>query len=246
VIPYAPGDVFPVTNFLDVAVKLGVVESSRFSRFALSAEIPAASGGSLTVQIRAGENQETAQPGILLDFDFSMSGSNLHITQVERYLADSRAETKRLFEGLLTSSYRSFCVGRLGMSVAVLQYDHGLGPTSGRFREVLRPRVETYSYVVIKPATWPPPVLPLFSFTFGGSEMRLRRPLMLRVVAEDGEVFVENDALRIFGRGGTLQAAVESFAHDLVYYWRYYRNLGAEEIAGDAVRLKAVYEELVA
>lgn len=132
------------------------------------------------------------------------------------------------------------------MSAALLEYDHEFSVTAGRFREVSRPRVETYSYLLSNPAVWPPPVLPLFSFTFGGSEMRLRRPLLLRVVAEDGEVFVENDALRIFGRGATLHAAVESFAHDLAYYWRYYRNLGSDEVAGDAVRLKAAYEDLVA
>lgn len=111
VIAYAPGEVFPVTNFLDVSVKLGMVESSRFSRFSLSAVIPGASGGSLTVQIQEVEAQENSQPAILLDLDFAMPEGDLHIANVERYLDDSHAETKRVFEGLLTTRYRSFLRG---------------------------------------------------------------------------------------------------------------------------------------
>lgn len=132
------------------------------------------------------------------------------------------------------------------MSAALLDYETlDTGAISGKFRVSRPPRVETYAYVVTR-TTVTSPVLPLFSFAFEGTEKRLRNPLLLRVVAEDGEVFVENDALRIFGRGGTLQAAVESFAHDLAYYWQYYRSLGATEVAGDAVRLKTLYEGLVA
>lgn len=131
------------------------------------------------------------------------------------------------------------------MSAALLEYDTGIGSIAEKFR-VSRPRVETYSYVVGPTVRLATAVLPLFSFTYEHVERRLRRPLLLRVVAEDGEVFVENDGLRVFGRGDTLQAAVESFSHDLGYYWNYYRHLSADEVAGDAVRLKVTYEGIVA
>lgn len=131
------------------------------------------------------------------------------------------------------------------MSAALVEYESEVGSILGKFR-ASRPRVETYSYVVTRQTMLATAVLPLFSFTYQDIERRLRRPLMLRVVTEDGEIFVENDGLRIFGRGGTLQAAVQSFAHDLAYYWVYYRSLRTEDVAGDAVRLKSLYEELVA
>lgn len=110
VIPYAPGQPFPVTNFLDVAVRLGVVDSANFSGFSLSTVIPTSSGGALTVKIEHVENEMDHSPGILLDFDYAFAG-DLHVEHVERYLDDSHTETKRLFEGLLTEEYRRFLRG---------------------------------------------------------------------------------------------------------------------------------------
>jgi uncharacterized protein (TIGR04255 family) len=114
IIPYAPVDLSPVTDFLDVSVRLGVVESLNLARFSFSAVIPTASGGMLTVQIQEMESED-GESAILLDFDFALSaerGSDgLHLEQVERYLHESHTETKRLFEGLLTERYRRFLRG---------------------------------------------------------------------------------------------------------------------------------------
>lgn len=109
IIPYAPEELFPVGNFLDVEIRLGVIKSSSFGRFSLSAVVPTASGGSLTVQINEVQN-ESQQSAIFLDFDYSMAG-DLHISNVGKYLDDSHAETKRLFEGLLTKQYKAFLKG---------------------------------------------------------------------------------------------------------------------------------------
>jgi hypothetical protein len=110
-----------------------------------------------------------------------------------------------------------------------------------------RPRVETYSYVQDPPAVTSvaPAVLPLFSFVVAGATKALRHPLLLRVAIEQGEYFVENDALRIFGNGKTLQEAVKSFSHDLGYFWHYYRDLSDDQVAGEALALKKRYAELV-
>lgn len=131
------------------------------------------------------------------------------------------------------------------MSAALLDYDpltseSGLRPS--------RPRVETYSYVQDRPAVTSitPAVLPLFSFIVAGIIKALRQPLLLRIAIEQGEYFVENDALRIFGHGKTLQDAVKAFSHDLGYFWEYYRGLSDDQVAGEAVELKKRYAELVA
>jgi hypothetical protein len=111
-----------------------------------------------------------------------------------------------------------------------------------------RPRVETYGYMT--PVAVPTPTakpLPLFAFvTADGEVKRLTTPLMLRVTAEDGEIFVENEALNLFGHGRTLQAAVEEFSHDLAHFWAYYRALSDDQVAGDGASLKKLYAELVA
>lgn len=109
VIPYAPSEPFPVSNFLDAEIRLGVVRSSSFGRFSLAAVIPSGKNGVLTVQINEVESK-TQESAILLDFDFAMAG-DLHISNLETYLDGSHDETKRLFEGLITEKYRSFLKG---------------------------------------------------------------------------------------------------------------------------------------
>lgn len=64
----------------------------------------------MTVQIQEVENGAGATPALMLDFDYAMAGE-LHVSHVAQYLDDSHAETKRLFEGLLTEKYRNFLRG---------------------------------------------------------------------------------------------------------------------------------------
>lgn len=131
------------------------------------------------------------------------------------------------------------------MSAALLDYDSEEAPF-GKVK-VSRPRVETYAYV--PPMSLPAPArkpLPVFSFTTAeGQVQRLTTPLMVHVAIEDGEVFVENEALSIFGHGPTLQAAMDLFSRDLAYFWQYYRSLGNDDVAGEGATLKRIYEELV-
>ncbi|HUR81310.1 MAG TPA: hypothetical protein VM733_11125, partial [Thermoanaerobaculia bacterium] len=114
----------------------------------------------------------------------------------------------------------------------------------GGFRRS-RPEVETYSYIKERPAAGFPALLPLFSFAANGGINALRQPLLLRVSIEEGEYFVANDSLGIYGNGVTLQDAVRSFARDLAYYWDYYRALRDDDVAGEGATLKRRYEELV-
>jgi uncharacterized protein (TIGR04255 family) len=109
VVRYPPTEQFPVSSFFDVTVKLGMMESAAFNKFALSAVIPTSSGGQLTVQIHEVPDGN-GEPAIVLDFDYAMAG-DLHVSRIEEYLDNSHAETKRLFEGLLTDKYRNFLRG---------------------------------------------------------------------------------------------------------------------------------------
>ena len=75
--------------------------------------------------------------------------------------------------------------------------------------------------------------------------MSLSRPLLLKVSVEEGTYVVENESLQIFGKGGSLEEAVEAFATDLAYYWRYYNSLRDDEVAGAGLDLKRIYQGLV-
>jgi hypothetical protein len=113
----------------------------------------------------------------------------------------------------------------------------------------LAPRVETYSYILSQPliaGMFPLiPPLPLFTIVVDGVIRYLSRPLILRTAIEDGQFFVENDTLQLFGHGATMMDAMQAFSRDLIYYWRYYRSLSNDEVAGHGAVLKRLYEDLV-
>jgi len=87
--------------------------------------------------------------------------------------------------------------------------------------------------------------LPLTSFVDEGRTLSLSKPLVLQVSVEDGAYFVENELLHLFAKGSSLDEAVEAFAADLAYYWRYYNSLREDEVAGAGVELKRIYGGLV-
>jgi hypothetical protein len=86
---------------------------------------------------------------------------------------------------------------------------------------------------------------PLTSFVAEGRTMSFSEPLVLQVSVEDGAYFVENESLHLFAKGVSIEEAVEAFAKDLAYYWRYYNSLGDDEVAGAGLELKRIYEGLV-
>lgn len=90
-----------------------------------------------------------------------------------------------------------------------------------------------------------PETLPLFSFVIDDRTMTLAQPLQLRVAIEEDTYFVENDTLHLFGKGASLEEAVDAFSRDLAYYWRYYRTLGDTDVAGAGVEMKRIYDGLV-
>jgi len=87
--------------------------------------------------------------------------------------------------------------------------------------------------------------LPRTSIVDEGRSLPLSSPLVLQVSVEDGAYFVENESLHLFAKGSSLDEAVEAFAADLAYYWRYYNSLRDDEVAGAGVELKRIYEGLV-
>jgi hypothetical protein len=87
--------------------------------------------------------------------------------------------------------------------------------------------------------------LPMTSFVDEGRTVSLSKPVVLQVSVEDGAYFVENEPLNLFAKGSSLEEAVEAFATDLVYYWRYYNALRDDEVAGAGLELKRIYEGLV-
>lgn len=90
----------------------------------------------------------------------------------------------------------------------------------------------------------PDELFPLFEMPVGGKLRKLRRPLVLRVSIEDGEYFVENETLSLFGNGPSLPEAVAEFFSSLVSTWEYYKGLGEDQVIGRGRKLKAILDHL--
>jgi uncharacterized protein (TIGR04255 family) len=110
-IPFAPGGGVPVTEFFRLSLSFGDTAVRTFGKFYLVTEFPSASG-SLTIQLGTAE-AEPKRNALILDFDFAKIGDDLTIDGIDRYLEESHAETKKLFESLLTDQYRSYLRGEV-------------------------------------------------------------------------------------------------------------------------------------
>lgn len=106
VIPFPPGQGFPIEHYLKLQLHLGGEQVTRFDQFFLTSRILVGEG-SLTMQVGHADEGGDA---IVLDFDFAKEGE-LRIADIEEYLEQSHQETKKLFEGLLTDEYRSYMRG---------------------------------------------------------------------------------------------------------------------------------------
>ncbi|MDX9736292.1 MAG: TIGR04255 family protein [Thermoanaerobaculia bacterium] len=107
VIPLPPGS--PVHELLDVSLSLGSYTPGELRNLALSLEIPRPSG---TLTMRLGPLAGSDQPMLVLDFDYAKTG-DLDVAHLPEYLQESHDETKRLFEGLITQSYRAYLEGEV-------------------------------------------------------------------------------------------------------------------------------------
>jgi uncharacterized protein (TIGR04255 family) len=107
VIPLAPGS--PVHELLDVKLTLGSYTPEALRNLAVSVEIPRPSG---TLTMRLGPLAGSDQPLLVLDFDYAKAG-DLDVAHLAEYLQESHDETKKLFEGLVTGTYRAYLEGEV-------------------------------------------------------------------------------------------------------------------------------------
>lgn len=118
------------------------------------------------------------------------------------------------------------------MSAALLEYE-----------DIQKPQVETGSGFA-KSSEFLPHEFPIFEMPVAGEVLKFRRPLVLRLSIEEGQYFVENETLSLFGNGPTLTEAVAEFYSGLVSTWEYYRGLSDDQVIGHGRELKKTFENL--
>lgn len=82
-------------------------------------------------------------------------------------------------------------------------------------------------------------------FYFKRKQYTLSNPIKVKIYMELDSWFAENEELAIFGGGNSRKKAIDDFYSYVIYFSKYYKKLPADKVTGDAVRLKAFFENLV-
>ncbi len=75
--------------------------------------------------------------------------------------------------------------------------------------------------------------------------IRKLKPISILISSDGGHVFVENEKLGIFGEGTTTREAIDDFVTHIKYFYHYYKSLDKENLMGEAIRLKSIYETIL-
>jgi hypothetical protein len=73
---------------------------------------------------------------------------------------------------------------------------------------------------------------------------QLVQPLMVRVRQDEDFFFAENETLRIVGTGTNPQEALVDFSMHLMHFHQYYTRISADQLTGEAKRLKELFQSI--
>jgi uncharacterized protein (TIGR04255 family) len=111
IIPFnREGGLLPIERYFRLRVELPSANPSLSSNISFRTAIPTANG-SLTLRLECVTSSEQ-QEAFLLDFDYAKI-SELSFDRLAEYLDESHAETKMLFENIITDEYRKFMTGEV-------------------------------------------------------------------------------------------------------------------------------------
>ena len=85
---------------------------------------------------------------------------------------------------------------------------------------------------------------PVWSVTIDGKRYCATKPIMLRVHREGEWYFSTNNTLSICGTGLSPQESISDAIQHLAHYSKYYKSLGYQQVVGEAVNLKKIFEKL--
>lgn len=85
---------------------------------------------------------------------------------------------------------------------------------------------------------------PVWSVSSGRETYSVLKPIKIHIYFVDKVCFAENEALALIGTGNSHMDAVHDLFRHLIYFYKYYKELADDEVTGDAIRLKELYNEL--
>lgn len=86
---------------------------------------------------------------------------------------------------------------------------------------------------------------PVWAIAVGDVRYVAAKPIVLRIHCEGDMYFASNNTLNICGYGSTVQESILEAIKHIDYFYKYYRSLRTDQVIGEAVRLKQVFENLL-
>lgn len=87
--------------------------------------------------------------------------------------------------------------------------------------------------------------VPLWDIHDRTRRFKMKNPVEVDLRFEDGWFFAENEKLTMVGVGRTAEDAIMEFSQHIIHFHLFYRSLSWDQVTGEAVRLKNVFENLL-
>lgn len=90
--------------------------------------------------------------------------------------------------------------------------------------------------------------LPIFMWRLPakGKTLYSAKPILVRVYRDGDLFFAENETLDVYGTGDTPQNAIHDLVVHIVHFFKYYKDIDENKLMGNALKLKALYQNLLA
>lgn len=89
------------------------------------------------------------------------------------------------------------------------------------------------------------PLRPVWAIPVGDVSYVAAKPIVLRIYCEGDMYFASNNTLNICGYGSTPEESILEAIKHIAYFYNYYRSLHTDQVIGEAIRLKQVFENLL-
>lgn len=84
--------------------------------------------------------------------------------------------------------------------------------------------------------------VPLREFASDNIVLVSDKPVEITIMEDEGQLFASSETLNIDAFGENIQSLISDFSQHVIYFYKYYNNLSEEQVMGNALRLKNLYQ----
>ena len=86
--------------------------------------------------------------------------------------------------------------------------------------------------------------IPKWRFRSGNEIVLSTKPIEIIIETGKEQIFTYNENLAIYASGHNLFESLDDFGEQLVYFYNYYKNLSYDQVTGQAIELKKIFENI--